>query len=142
TSRPLEEARVPRGPSEGDAQGPPGGRKRGPPASGFRRQGWPSVRRDDGSGHRDEGGPRDRTRGDAGARLPPIVFREHGEGREVEGGRPIPEARQGARGDPTRRGHGGRTSEAREDRLDRPQAAHGETGLEDHRLRSLPPDGG
>src|SRR2546427_648634 len=70
--------------------------------------GTPEARR----AQRQDSVPRDRARPPPGARLPPIVLREHGEGSENEGGRAIPEAREGARADPPRRGHGGRAPEA------------------------------
>src|SRR5207245_1472949 len=86
--------------------------------------------KNDRAGDRDEGGPRHRTRGDTGARIPPVVFREHAEGHQDEGGHPVPEAREDPRGHPARGGDGGRAPEAREDRLDRPKATDGKGGLQ------------
>src|SRR5207245_182194 len=140
--RATEETRVPRGRGEGDPQGPAGGGKRGPRPPGSRGQGRPALRGHDRAGDRNEGGPRHRTRGDARPRLPPVVLREHAEGHEDEGGRPVPETREGPRGHPARGGDGGRASEAREDRMDRPKTTDGKGGLQSHRLRTLPTDRG
>src|SRR5207249_202504 len=90
TSHPIEETRIPRGQTKGHKERPPFRRERGPRAPRFRGEGRPPLRCDDRPGDRDESGPRDRTRRDARARLPPVVFREHGEGSKNEGGRAIP----------------------------------------------------
>src|SRR5947208_4446582 len=141
-SRAAQEGWLPRRKAEGQPQGPPRGRGRGPPEARLGSPRRPSLRRDDGPGHRDEGEPRDGARRDARPRLAALLLRQDGRGRADESGRPVPEAREGPGGDPARPRVRRGTPENRQDPMGRPRAVHAETRFQGDRLHTLPRDRG